>query len=240
MQTFNRIFSTALFSGVIAGLALAALQHFTVIPMILEAESYEITEEDTSNHDNSSAQDEHSTEAWAPEDGTERTFYTATNSIIVGIGFGLLLTGCYALRGNVTWRKGILWGLAGFAAFHLAPALGLPPELPGDAAADLEQRQVWWLLTVVLTAMGLWIIAFQPKSYLKLFGIALIALPHVFGAPQPEVHQGLAPEELRTAFQLTSLSTNAVFWIALGAISAYIFNKFSRREKSPAVNVATS
>ena len=229
MQIFNKIFLVALFAGVLAGLVLAGLQHFTVVPMILEAETYE-----TSGADEGSTAHEEK-EAWAPEDGTERTFFTATNSIIVGIGFGLLLTACYAIRKNIRWQHGILWGLAGFVAFHLAPSFGLPPELPGDAAADLEQRQVWWVLTVVLTAIGLWIIAFQPKSYLKLFGVALIALPHVFGAPQPEIHQGLAPDSLRTTFRITSLATNAVFWIVLGIISAYTYNKLENRaEKTKA------
>jgi predicted cobalt transporter CbtA len=38
-------------------------------------------------------------------------------------------------------RRGLLWGLGGFAALHLAPAVGLPPELPGMASADLAARQ---------------------------------------------------------------------------------------------------
>ncbi|MDH3609982.1 MAG: CbtA family protein [Gammaproteobacteria bacterium] len=232
MQTFNKIFLSALLAGVVAGLVLAGLQHITVVPMILEAETYETSGADEGN----TAHEEK--ETWAPEDGTERTFFTATNSIIVGIGFGLLLTACYAIRKNIRWQHGILWGLAGFAAFHLAPSFGLPPELPGDAAADLEQRQVWWILTVTLTAIGLWIIAFQPKSYLKLFGVALIALPHVFGAPQPEIHQGLAPDTLRTAFRITSLATNAVFWIVLGIISAYTYNKLENRAEKTTADAA--
>ncbi len=232
MKTFNRIFLTALFSGVLAGLVLAGLQHFTVIPMIFEAETYEVADSD--------AVTEHGEEAWAPQDGAERTFYTATNSVIVGIGFGLLLTACYAFRGSVTWQKGILWGLAGFAAVHLAPSFGLPPELPGDAAAQLEQRQVWWIVTVIVTAIGLWIIAFQPKSYLKLFGVALIALPHIFGAPQPAVHESLAPDELRTAFHLTSLVTNAIFWIVLGIVSAYFYNRLEKRAERTTMNTATN
>ncbi len=219
MKIFNRIFLVALLAGVIAGVFLAGIQHFTVVPIILEAETYETGGHDHGGHDHQGE------EAWAPGDGVERTFYTAMNSIIVGIGFGLLLTACYALRRSITWRSGMLWGLAGFAAFHLAPALGLPPELPGDVAADLGVRQIWWVLTVIATATGLWIIAFRPVSYQKLFGAALIVLPHLFGAPQPEVHGGLAPEDLRSAFIFTSLITNAVFWVALGMLSAYFFNR---------------
>lgn len=222
MKAFNRIFLAALLAGGIAGLFLGGIQHFTVVPMIIEAESYEIAGEKAESMGE---------ETWAPEDGAERTFYTVTNSVILGIGLGLLLTACYALRRkHVTWKQGILWGLAGFAAFNLAPALGLPPELPGDVAAGIEQRQVWWLLTVIVTAIGLWIIAFQPSRYLKLFGVALVVLPHIFGAPHPETHGGLAPDELRQAFIITSLATNAIFWIVLGMLCAYFYHQFGNKE----------
>ena len=233
MKHFNQIFLSALFSGVIAGLLLAGIQQFVVVPKIIEAETYEISEE----HE---TEDPHAEEAWAPEDGLERTFFTASSGVVIAIGFGLLLVACYSIRKTVTWQKGILWGLAGWAAFSLAPSFGLPPELPGDAAAGLEQRQVWWLLTVVLTAIGLWIIAFQPKPFLKLFGVALIALPHVFGAPQPEVHEGLAPQELRTAFHIATLATNAVFWLVLGGLSALFFNFFSEQSKKSSVKARTN
>ncbi len=230
MKLFNQIFLSALFSGLIAGLVLAGVQQFTVVPMIIEAEAYEVSEEPVANETLAD-------EPWSPEDGLERSFFTASSSVVIAIGFGLLLAACYSLRKTVTWQKGILWGLAGWAAFSLAPSFGLPPELPGDAAAGLEQRQVWWLLTVVLTAIGLWIIAFQPKSYLKVFGVALIGLPHVFGAPQPEVHEGLAPQELRTAFHFTTLAVNAVFWIALGVLSALFFNRFAERAVKSSTDV---
>ncbi len=233
MKLFNQIFLSALFAGIIGGLLLAGVQHFTVVPMILEAETYEVTEEaPTTGHSEK--------EAWAPEDGNERTFFTASSSIIIGIGFALLLAVGYTLRGSITWQKGILWGLAGWIVFNLAPSFGLPPELPGDAAAGLEQRQVWWILTVILTAVGLWILAFQPKPYLKLFGLALLALPHIFGAPQPAVHEGLAPPELRTSFHLATLFTNAVFWVALGALSALFFNRFEQNKAKSSISATTN
>ncbi len=235
MKLFNKILVTALFSGVLAGLFLAGVQHFTVMPMIFEAETYE------TSGDEHGAGDAMEEEVWAPEDGSERTFYTVSNSVIVAIGFGLLLAACYAIRGIVTWRQGILWGLAGFATFHLAPSFGLPPELPGDAAAGLGERQMWWFLTVIVTAMGLWIIAFQPKKYLKLFGVILIALPHIFGAPHPEVHEGLAPDDLRMKFQITTLITNAVFWVVLGILSAYMFNRIHNKSlANEAIDAAVS
>jgi len=235
MKSFNRIFLAAIVAGGLAGIILAGIQHFTVTPMILEAEKYENSGSDEAVSEEAVSA-EHGDEAWAPEDGAERIFYTVANSVVIGIGLGLLLVACYALRQKVTWQQGILWGLAGFAAFNLAPSFGLPPELPGDAAAGLEQRQVWWLLTVLVTAVGLWIIAFQPSRYLKLFGVAIIVLPHIFGAPHPEAHGGLAPDELRQAFIITSLAANAVFWVVLGMLCAYFFNRFGESTEQGVTN----
>src|SRR5437588_12111758 len=41
VSMFQRIFATALGAGIGVGLLLAALQHATVVPLILEAEKYE-------------------------------------------------------------------------------------------------------------------------------------------------------------------------------------------------------
>ena len=117
MKVFNRLLLTALIAGALAGLFLAAVQHFTIMPMLFEAESYETGGGEEGEHA--------AEEAWAPEDGTERTFFTALNSAIVGIGFGLLLTAAYALRGRVSWRGGILWGLAQFTKRNLVLAFNL-------------------------------------------------------------------------------------------------------------------
>ena len=234
----QEIFWPAILAGGIAGLLLTGMQLFMITPKIVEAETYEVSDNESHTHAHESLTDsdhghtEENEEAWAPADGAERAFYTSLNSIIVSIGFGLLLTACYALRGSVTWRRGILWGIAGFAAFHLAPALGLPPKLPGDMTAELGAVQTWWWLTVIATAAGLWILAFQ-KTHLKLagaIGAILITAPHLplFGAPQPQEVGGLAPQELRNSFIFTSLTTNAIFWVVLGILSAWFFNKIGK------------
>lgn len=222
----NRIFITALLGGVIAGLVLGGIQYFTIIPMVLEAETYE-TAGAVASQSHEEGGGTAVEEAWAPQDGLERTVSTFANSAILGIGFAFLLVACFALQKNVNWRRGILWGLGGFAAIHLAPALGLPPELPGAAAAELGARQEWWLLTVALTAGGLLMLAFVPGA-LKWSGILLIAIPHIMGAPQPDSHVGLAPAELESAFIVTSLITNVVFWVVLGGITAYLYQRFGR------------
>ncbi|MCO5625753.1 CbtA family protein, partial [Pseudomonas aeruginosa] len=60
---------------------------------------------------------------------------------------------------------------------------------------------------------------------LKLVGAVLLALPHLFGAPQPEVHASLAPEALAQRFVVASLVSNALFWAALGLAAAWLFRR---------------
>ena len=225
----NRVLLTALVAGAAAGLLLGAIQQFAVVPMILKAETYEVgapadgsqTELQARDHEHS---DEHG--AWSPAPGGERGAYTIFTTVLSGIGFGMLLSACYALRGYVSWRMGLLWGLGGFATFHLAPAIGLPPELPGAAAAELGARQTWWLLTVSLTAVGLALAVFEPRVPVRALGLLLIVAPHIIGAPAPEVHEGLAPVELERAFIGASLASNAVFWLVLGVLTAVLSERF--------------
>mgnify|MGYP006190378305 FL=1 len=142
--------------------------------------------------------------------------------------FALMLAGLYSLRApGHTWQ-GLLWGLAGFATFSLAPAIGLPPELPGTAAADLLLRQYWWVGTAATTAAGLALLAFGGQWWLRLLGLLLLPLPHLVGAPQPEVHESLVPTALSQHFIVTSLLVNALFWAALGLISAWLFGRGQR------------
>jgi predicted cobalt transporter CbtA len=83
----------------------------------------------------------HENTTWQPAEGWQRTTFTALTAILSGIGFAALLFGSLALAGSsVNIRHGALWGLAAFACFGLAPALGLPPQPPGGAAASLFER----------------------------------------------------------------------------------------------------
>ena len=139
----------------------------------------------------------------------------------------MMLAGLYTLRAPTKTSQGLLWGLAGYATFVLAPTLGLPPELPGTAAADLASRQTWWIGTAASTAVGLSLIAFSRHWLMKVLGVAILAVPHVIGAPQPEVHSMLAPEALEAQFKIASQLTNVAFWLALGLISAWLFRRNS-------------
>ncbi|MGY2176498.1 CbtA family protein [Pseudomonas azotoformans] len=224
----KRIAQTAGFTGLLAALLLTLLQSFWVAPLILQAETFEkapAATEMAHEHAEGAAAHTHDAEAWEPEDGWQRVLSTTGGNLVVAVGFALMLAGLYTLRAPTRTAQGLLWGLAGYATFVLAPTLGLPPELPGTAAADLALRQTWWIGTAASTAAGIALIVFGRNWLLKVLGVAILAVPHVIGAPQPEVHSMLTPEALEAQFKIASQLTNVAFWLALGLISAWLFRR---------------
>ncbi|NQU60714.1 MAG: CbtA family protein [Rhodospirillales bacterium] len=238
---FGRIILTAFAAGVIAGVFLWAAHMVKTTPLILAAEVYETQDH---HHGQAAAPHDHPTTEkaggekagaekaeWAPGEGFERAAYTLLADIVTAVGFAFLLTGALHLRGHpIDWRQGVLWGLAGFAAFFAAPSLGLPPELPGMQAADLSARQAWWLLTAVATAAGLWCLAFSANNVVKALGLGLIVLPHLIGSPHVAGGQSNVPAELASEFAVTAMVVNGLFWMALGGLTGYFYNRFDQLE----------
>lgn len=224
---FRRIVFSACLAGLVAGLVLTGLQTFQVIPIILEAETYEVGEAVTGHDHAGEAADHHHGEEWAPADGWQRTLFTTMANILVAIGFSLLLSAAFSLRQGIDWRKGLLWGLAGYAVFFVLPSLGLPPEIPGTVAAELADRQAWWLLTVLCSALGLGLLLLQRRWAWKIGGAVLLVIPHLLGAPHPEVVGGNAPEALENAFITATAIVNGIFWLVLGGLTAFTFKKLA-------------
>jgi len=233
---FYRVFMSALVAGVLGGLVISAVQAFTTTPLILKAEKYEAAPApatptgtgevaqaagDGHNHSHAGGGHEHDHgTGWAPADGVERLTFTVMTNIVAGFGFSLLIVGCFALgRRNPNAGEGLLWGLAGFTVFTLAPGLGLPPELPATAAADLSARQAWWLGTAAASALGLWLLVFRPGAVAKAIGVAALILPHAIGAPHPHDLTNAVPPELAAQFATAAIGTQAVFWVLLGCLA---------------------
>ncbi len=149
---------------------------------------------------------------------------TAVANIVLATAFALFLGAAMTLRASTGWRAGLLWGLAGYVAFFVAPAIGLPPELPGTESAALHERQIWWIATAACTAGGSWIAIFARHPAARALGVMLLAVPHVVGAPHPPAHHSSAPPELAAAFVRATCVANAIFWLALGALAGY-FNR---------------
>ncbi len=211
---FGRIVLTAVLAGLVAGVFLWGAHMVKTTPLILAAEVYE-------NAGPTSASGQ----------GFERAANTLLIDVLGGIGFAFLLTGAVALVGRpVDWRRGVAWGLGGFAAFFAAPSLGLPPELPGMQAADLAARQAWWLATAAATAIGLALAAFSPRPWMKALAVALIVLPHLIGAPSVVHGSGSAgvPAELASEFAIATMVVTALFWMVLGGLTGYFYSRFEK------------
>jgi cobalt transporter subunit CbtA len=216
VSQFRKLMLAVFGSGALAGLVLFSVQHFTVIPLIQAAETYEAAYSDAP----------HEEEGWQPAEGWERTSFTALTTVLTGIGFAAMLLGVMAVAGEtINTRHGALWGLAAFACFSLAPALGLPPQPPGVAVADLHQRQIWWALTVIATAVGLWFIAGKRQSWLlRICGVVCLLLPHLVGAPVA-TGESSVPNQLVRRFTIASVATSGIFWLLAGALGGFIYSR---------------
>lgn len=143
------------------------------------------------------------------------------------VSYGLLLVAAFAAAEQAGHKvepsQGLLWGLAGFVALQLAPALGLAPELPGTPAADLTLRQIWWWGTVIATVCGLVTLAFGKGPLRWVVGIALLAAPHIIGAPELGDYFGVAPPELASEFAARSMGVAMIAWLSLGWFAANLW-----------------
>ncbi len=253
MTTFRSIVFSSVIAGFIVGLVVTVAQQFGTVPLILKAEVFEkaggghhhdaaaAPQGAAAGHDYAAqsppahdhASHDHGTEAWEPRDGFERNAYTAAANVLTAIGFALLLAGFFAVRSgatgtSVSWHEGLMWGLAGFAVFTLAPGLGLPPDLPGVPAAPLLSRQIWWGAAVLATASGLALIAFRRSVPAAIAGVVLLILPHLIGAPELAQVETNVPSSLSHQFMVAVTMTSLVFWCLLGPLTSAIFARFDR------------
>lgn len=243
----TRILGVGLLAGVIGGLLVSAIQHVTTVPLILQAEVYEKAAEQAATPKKSSwnfdgearvilvhgdkAEHAAEAEAWGPADGIERTAYTSLATVGTAVGFAfMLLAVMLASKAAITLRTATLWSLGAFIATGLAPGLGLSPELPGSAAAELLPRQIWWFATAALTATGIWLLFQRSSATAIAIALAVIALPHVIGAPKVHEFTSTAPAELAGHFTSTSLAVHALLWLAVGAFAGYFWQRTSPRE----------
>ncbi len=222
----KNLLTSAVFAGVAAGLIAAALQFVFVIPALLEGELFETGARIHFGADGSPESDR-----GAPGLGGDfaRHAMTVGFNVVTYVGFGFLLLAAMAfaeLRGltTITPKQGLIWGLAGFIAIQLAPAIGLPPELPGTPTAEIGPRQMWWLGTIIASVLGLWIIAFG-RGFIAFGGVVLLLIPHLIGAPHLDAFWGVAPPELSAEFVTLSLGTAAAGWTILGFLCAWFWTR---------------
>ncbi|MGI9404103.1 MAG: CbtA family protein [Hyphomicrobium sp.] len=257
----TRVLAVGLLAGLFAGLTVATLQSFTTTPIILAAEVFEnahkATPEEaafgpsTNNlftvsaphlilvhgdaHDGGGSTQSNE-EEWAPQDGMERTVFTSIATIATAVGFALIiLAGMLFSNDAINERHAMIWAAAGFVAAGLAPAVGLSPELPGMAAANLAGRQEWWLATVLCTAAALWLFLRSDNNWLRLLAVPILLAPHIWGAPHlAEPLKSAVPAELAAQFAATSLAVQATLWILTGFFVGFLWHKLGQLNARPA------
>lgn len=224
---FTRLLTSALFAGAAAGLIAALLQLWFVQPVLLHAELYE------------SGQLVHfGTESTVPalqdlggidavRDGLSVIF-----TMLVYTGYALIMLPLMALaqdRGaRIDVRTGLIWGLAGFIVVHFAPGFTLAPEVPGVAAADVYDRQIWWFATVLAAGIALWLIAFGTGWAAWGAAVILLLAPHLIGAPEPETFTGPVPTEIGALFAARAYGVGMAAWVMLGAFAGFFWARESR------------
>jgi cobalt transporter subunit CbtA len=219
MTMLSRTLYAALVAGAVAGVLLFVFQSWTTLPLINQAEKYERGEAPV--HPRSHAN--------KPSDNQlVRAAYTTAGDVLVGIGFGMLLGAMYALSGRSGLVPGVLWGLAGFATFHLGPALVVPPSIPALKLAPLSLRQAAWLIAAFSTGLGLAIFAFLPIAA-KVGGLLFLFLPSLlfrflFSVSGSDIPSP-ALSTLEHLFTLYVLGDFLLFWLVLGALSGHLFEQ---------------
>lgn len=255
----RRLLTSAIGAGCVAWLLAAALHFAFIQKLILLGEEYETgaavhyagvpaAGEDAAPAENASGDaattEEHSHDGAeaAHDHGDEGEVSTFTRNLwttvfygVVYVGYGLILVAGFGIATiygkTITAREGLLWGLAGCAAFLLAPALGLAPELPGTPAADLGARQVWWWGTVIATALAMGLLGYGRGVVAVVIAVILLAIPHVIGAPELESYAGVSPPEVAGEFSAHVLVVGIVIWAVLGWVAGYIW---AREADTPA------
>ncbi len=239
-----RILLVAIAAGVIAGAFVTAAQSYKVIPLIFQAETYEdnapaeaMAADQTTGqspaHDESEATGHsHDQSAeWGPQNDFQRLAFTFLTNVLTGVGFGFLLAATIVFAGfGISWAIGMLWGIAGFLAFSFFPSIGLPPEMPGMVAADIAERQVWWVAAVVCTLIGLGLLAFGKGAVFKVLGVVFIAAPQIYGAPHVNLSEmsSSVPAELSAQYVVAVLATTGLFWLVLGASVGGLLQRYGK------------
>lgn len=222
-----RVLKAALVAGFLAACVAATLQSFLTSPLILQAETYEKVASPeahgaghgslNSPHEHHASADARAKDAWEPGEGFSRAAFTALATLVSGVGYAAILAALIIAAGReIGMQTALRWAIGGFLAVNLAPAVGLPPELPGMGGGHLAGRQIWWVSTVLGTSLGLYLITAMRNPAAMALGLLAIGLPHVIGAPHAEAASSEVSAVLAAQFAARSLAVAFAFWATLG------------------------
>jgi cobalt transporter subunit CbtA len=222
----KQIVTSAVFAGVGAGVLAALLQLSLVVPLVMEAELFESGARTHFPVDGSPQSDRGAPSVW---DEPGRHLYTIGFSAVTFTAYAFLMIAGFLIARRadyeMTTRRGVIWGLCGALAVVIAPAIGMPPEVPGAIGVEVVPRQIWYMVCVICTLVGLILLGFGAYAPLLVAGIALIALPHLIGAPKLDTYWGVVPAELASAFVARVMGVAVISWAMLGLFAAYFWTR---------------
>lgn len=220
---YSRILISAIFAGAASGLLIGILQLIFVQPVLLHAELYETG---ALIHFGGAVNTAHPA---LPGFDVMRDGLSLIFTMLIYTGYALMLIAMMNIaeeRGaKIDGRFGIIWGVAGFVAFHLAPGFTLAPEVPGVAAADVTARQIWWFATVISASIALWLLAFGANWAMWGIAVVLLMAPHLIGAPEPDRFTGPVPTEIGALFAARALGVGLAAWVLLGCFAGYFWQR---------------
>ena len=246
----RRLIWAALAVALLVGSVQSGLQQLQAAPIILAAEMFESQKSEapapavaaTHTHADGAAHNHgDAAEVGAPDDGTERQFWTWVANGLHAFSMALLVL---AVMGLSLWRGArqrslplALWtAAAGWLVFHLWPSLGLPAEIPGMDAARLGSRQGWWLLAAGSAALACISVAAVRSPLRWVAAVAWLVLPFAVGAPHiaGDPLAGFTGEaqttlrQLGKAFVWATTWLSVSFWLGMGLVSGLVFQRWLR------------
>lgn len=166
--------------------------------------------------------------------------------VALGLAGGMVLQLAFRRHGLPSYAGGLAWGAGGFAAAVLAPLWVLPDLPPGVLPVRDGGTLLFWLFTVAITALALWLLL-TGRGSSRLFGLALLLAPSLLapvsawqeqtgladpaaGLPgnafpgdalpdQPPILPGGPMEAAAGADGFLLLGLNLLFWLLLGVFS---------------------
>jgi cobalt transporter subunit CbtA len=233
-----KIILSTLVAGLLAGLVMAGIQYVRLTPLIQAAEVYETPETEAIAEANKPCVEtmpgmkmcnDDGRPSWKPEEGWQRTVTTTTASLLTGAGFAILLVGVSMLTNiPITMHNGLIWGICGFIAVSLMPSIGLPPELPGMPAADLQTRQIWWVATIIATGAAIYMWINAKNYWWQICALIIAIMPQLFAPLKAAKTEGNLPASLASEFAANSLAANLVMWLAIGFFVSIALDKHQK------------
>ena len=105
--------------------------------------------------------------------------------------------------------------------FNWPPPWGLRLNFPEPSAQTLQRGK---------SGGGIALLAYSKQVWAFGLAGALLAAPHVIGAPNVQGYFGVAPPEVAAAFAARVLGTALVVWAALGWIAGHFWASSAQQD----------